>query len=297
MKNKVVSLSDAVKMIQNDSTLAIGGHTLRRHPMALVAEIIRQKKNNLHIMGWNNAIEMDMLIGADCVKTVETSYIGIPNFGLGLNYRRKAENGEIKVLEHSEITALDMFRAGSMGLSFMPNKTPLGNDISKYNEHLRTVTCPFTGEEFGAVQAAKPDVAILHAHTADKWGNVQLDAKNWRDNSPEIYLAMSSKQVIVSVEQIVSDDYVLNNPNLTFLPRAFVTAIVEAPYGAYPCCCDTRYTFDLDHVGTYYEASKSEKSFKNYLNEWVYNVSDHNQFLEKVGIKKLLEIDMGRGIL
>lgn len=297
MQSKVKTLSEAVAMIQDGSTLAIGGHTLRRHPMALVAEAIRQKKRYLHIMGWNNGIEMDALIGAGCADVVETSYIGISNYGLALNYRRAAEQGQIKVLEHSETTALDMFRAGAMGLTFLPNKTPMGNSMMEHNANIKTVTCPFTGEVYGAIKAAKPDVAILHAHTADRWGNVQLDAGRWPDNSADVYIGWAAEKVIVTVEQIVSDDYVLKNPHLTYLPRDFVTALVEAPYGAYPCCCDTRYTYDLDHVGIYYEASRTETGFQDYLDEWVYGLPDHNAFLEKVGIQRLLEISTGRGAL
>lgn len=297
MQSKVRSLSEAVSLIRDGSTVAIGGHTLRRHPMALTWEIIRQRKRNLHIMGWNNGIEMDALIGAGCVSMVETSYIGISNYGLALNYRREAENGRIRVLEHSEITGLDMFRAGAAGLSFMPNKTPLGTSLMDHNENLRTVTCPFTGELYAAVKAARPEVAIVHAHTADRWGNVQLDPQRWHDNAADVYIAWSARQVIVSVEQIVGDDYVLNNPMLTFLPRDMVTAVVEAPYGAYPCCCDSRYTYDLDHVGLYYEASRTAEGFEGYLSEWVHGLPDHMAFLEKIGTKRLLEISTGRGML
>ena len=117
MTSKIASLAEAIALVRNGDTVALGGHTLRRHPMAAAAEIIRQRKSDLHVLGWNSGIEFDLLVGAGCVKIVETSYVGISGFGLAKNYRRAAESGEIEIREHSEISALDMFRAGASGMS------------------------------------------------------------------------------------------------------------------------------------------------------------------------------------
>ena len=76
----------------------------------------------------------------------------------------------------------------------------------------------------------------------------------------------------------------------TGLPRDAVTCVVEAPYGAYPCCCDDRYTYDLDFVGDYYAASADPAGFARYLDEWVFGLADHDAFLQKVGVDRLLAI-------
>lgn len=289
-----MTLRDAVALIKDGDTVAVGGHTLRRHPMAIIQEIIRQGRRNLKLQGWNSGIDMDMLIGAGCVASVETSYIGISAFGLALNFRRAAEGGTLKVIEHSETTGIDMFRATAMGMSFFPTKTPLGSDLMQANEHLAEVTCPFTGERYAAVKAARPDVAILHAHTADQYGNVQLDLQRWHDNSVDAILAKAARTVLVTVEQIVSDEEVLRNALLTVLPRKFVTAVIEAPYGAHPTACDSRYDYDLEEVGKYYEASKSEGTFKAYLAEQVRGVADHMEYLERIGMERLMRLTRTR---
>jgi glutaconate CoA-transferase subunit A len=294
VRPKLVTLQEAVARIKDGDTVAVGGHTLRRHPMALIHEIIRQGRRDLKLQGWNNGIDMDMLIGAGCAASVETSYIGISAFGLALNYRRAAESGTLTVLEHSETTGIDMFRATVMGTTFFPTKTPLGSDLMRANPHLAEMTCPFTGERYAAVKAATPDVAILHAHTADRYGNVQLDAQRWQDNSMDVIVAKAARSVLVTVEQIVSVEYVLANSHLTVLPRQFVTAVIEAPYGAHPTACDARYDYDLEEVGKYYTASKSPVSFSQYLRDRVMDRRDHWAYLEAIGLERLMQLTRQR---
>jgi glutaconate CoA-transferase subunit A len=293
---KVRSLAEAVRLISDGDVVAFGGHTARRHPMAAVREIVRQGKRRLHVAGWNNGIDMDLLIGGGCVATVETSYIGIGSLGLARNYRRAAEAGAIRIIEHSETTAMDRFRAASMGLPLLPTKTGLGTDLPRYNPHLKPFTDPFTGETWLAVEAIRPDVAIIHAHTADEKGNVQLDPQRWHDNSPDAMIARSAKTVIVTVEQIVSEDAVMARPIDTILPRSDVTCVAEAPYGAHPCCCDARYDYDMEHLRRYYEATATVEGFADWLAEFVTGLEDHLAYLDKIGARSLMGISMKRTV-
>lgn len=296
MREKVVTLDEAVGLIPDGASVAIGGHTMRRHPMALVRAIARARRRGLHLMGWNNGIDMDLLIGAGCATTVETSYIGISGAGLARNYRRAAEAGELRVIEHSETTGIDMFRAGAIGIGFFPSRTPLGSSLMAHNPNLVRIEDPYTGEPYAAVRAARPDVAIIHAHTADPYGNVQLDLQQWHDNSLDPLIARSADTVIVSVEQIVSPDAVRANPLHTILPRDLVTAVVALPYGAHPCCCDARYDDDLDHIADYYAASASAEGFQAWLEEWVDTLPSHDAYLEKLGARTVLELTTRRSV-
>jgi glutaconate CoA-transferase subunit A len=294
MKIKQKSLAEAVALINDGDVVGIGGHTARRHPMALVREIARQRKRRLHIVGWNNGIDMDLLIGAGCVETVETSYIGLGSFGLAPNFRRAAEQGRVKVIEHSETTAMDRFRAASMGVAFLPSKTGLGTDMLETTPSLKEINDPFTGERWVAVQAIVPDVSIIHAHTADVYGNVQLDAQRWHDTSPDVMIARSAKRTIVSVEQIVSDEAIRARPIDTILPRVDVTCVVEAPYGAHPCCCDARYDYDLEHLSLYQKSACSAADFDRYVAEWIDAPGGHDAYLDKVGARRLMAVSMKR---
>jgi len=297
MKEKLVSLKEAVEMIGNGDTLAIGGSLLRRHPMGLINEIIRQSKKNLHLLGWNNGIDMDILIGAGCADIVESSYIGLAPYGLAPNFRRAVENQDIVVKESSETVAIDRFRAGSIGLTFFPSKTPLGTTIEKCDPNFKEVICPYTGERYAALKAWNPDIAIIHAHKADVYGNVQFDRKRVMDNEPDIIIARSAKKTIVSVEEIVSTESITENSGLTYLPKLFIEAVVEAPYGAHPCSCDMRYDNDQEHLNKYYQMAQDKVTFKQYLDEYVFSVKDHYEYLKKIGIKNLFQISGPKEVL
>ena len=290
MKPKLASLADAVRLIRDGDMVAIGGHTARRHPMALVREIARQRRRRLHLIGWNNGIDMDLLIGAGCAATVETSYIGLGSFGLAQNFRRACEGGVLDVVEHTETTAMDRFRATAMGMPFLPTKSGIGTDLPSCNANLLPVADPFTGENWLAVRAVRPDVAIIHAHSADMWGNVQLDPQRWHDNSPDVMIARSARIAIVSVEQIVSDATILSRPIDTILPRVDVTCVVEAPYGAHPCCCDARYDYDLEELGRYHQSSATAAGFAAWLEEHVHAPGSHAAYLDRIGMRRLAAI-------
>jgi len=87
---------------------------------------------------------------------------------------------------------------------------------------------------------------------------------------------------------------VLRNGLLTVLPRKFIAAVIEAPYGAHPTACDARYDYDLEEVGKYYAASKSEGTFKQYLEERVLGVADHWGYLEAIGLERLMRLTRQR---
>lgn len=293
--SKIISLKEAVKKIHDGNTVAIGGSLLRRHPMAIVREIIRQGKKNLHLLGWNNAIDFDLLIGAGCATVVETAYVGMGIFGMAKNFRRLVESGHVKMIDQSETTATDRFRAGSIGLTFFPSKTPIGTDLGKVDPHYTEIQCPFTGEKYAALKAWNPDVAIIHAHSADIYGNIKFDEKRMMDNEIDIIIAKSAKTVIVSVEEIVDTKFITKNPNLTLLPTFFVDAVVLAPYGAHPCSCDCRYNHDDQHIIEYQAAAQELESFQQYLQKYVYGTLDDMDYLEKIGIRRLIDLNCPRG--
>src|SRR5262249_58974950 len=108
---------------------------------------------------------------------------------------------------------------------------------------LQTVDCPYTGEQLAAVPALNPDVALIHAHRADMFGNVQVDGYRHMDAD----IARAARKVIVSAEQIVSPEEIATTPDQAMLPHFAVDAVVAAPYGSYPHECYGLYAADLEH--------------------------------------------------
>jgi len=89
-REKHTILADAIAEIPNGATVALGGSLIRRHPTALIHELIRQKKRDLVLLGWNNGIDFDILVGAGCAREVHTAYVGLSVVGLARNFRRWA---------------------------------------------------------------------------------------------------------------------------------------------------------------------------------------------------------------
>ena len=186
--------------------------------MAAAAEIVRQGKRDLHVLGWNSGIEFDLLVGAGCVKSRREprNTAGISGFGLAKNY---PPGGGVRVrsrsAKHPRSRRSTCSGPGPPGWPSSPCSVLAGTDVPATNPRIATVTDPFTGRPCAAVAAVRPDVAIIHAHTADRHGNVQLDDLHWPDNDADTFVGWSGKTTIVTVEQLVSDEAVRARPERT----------------------------------------------------------------------------------
>jgi glutaconate CoA-transferase subunit A len=295
---KVISLQDIRPFFHNGCTLAIGGFAFHRHPIALVREVIRMGVKDLTVQGWNNGDDVDLLSAAGLVKRVETSYVGMVMFGLALNYRRGVESGEIYSAEYTEATALDRFRAGAFGIPFMPAKGLFGSDVLTFNPDIKSFNCPITGERLTAIPAAVPDVALIHGHYADEDGNVLMHKRRLKETEADLLIAKSAKRTIVSVERIVSKDYVETHPFDVWLPAHDVDAVIELPFGAHPNGNDLFYETDVDHLTHYVQMSKQKETMDTYLEEYVYQVTTHDDYLNKVlTAAKLTKLQRGVNII
>jgi glutaconate CoA-transferase subunit A len=292
---KLVSMEDAASRVGDGARLALGGLSVYQHPMAFVHELVRQRRQNLVVVGVLNGPELDILVGAGCVARVETSYVGLERFGLARNFRRAVESGELAVEFYSELLAFDRFRASEDGLSFAVSKALAGTDVAR-NERLKPFFCPITGVEYLAAPSAEPDVAVIHAVMADPYGNVLCPTSKQLPQSFDAIVARSTDTVIVTAERIVENAYVRRHPHLTVIPGFRVAAVVEAPFGAHPCNSLQAYTLDTLHFQEYVLSSRDSVSFDGYLNRYVRGTACHLDYLQQVGLERLLSLRTGEMI-
>ena len=74
--SKLMSAAEAVRRFVHDGDcLALGGFSTNRRAYGLVREIIRQHKTGLCVESGAAGGDLDMLIGAGCVRAVNMSYI------------------------------------------------------------------------------------------------------------------------------------------------------------------------------------------------------------------------------
>jgi len=293
--SKLVEISEAVKLIKKGNTIAIGGFAIYQRPMAFIREIIRQKINNLTIIGVTNSIDADILIGTNSLKSIETSYVGFEKYGLAPNFRKYSEKGKIRIIDYPELICIDRFRASQENIDFWPAKGLGGTDIVKLNKKIKKFSCPISKKILHAIPAAKPDVAIIHALASDKFGNIIVPSYKNMAQSLDILLSRSCEKTLVTVEKIVSNNFIKRHPNLIEIPNHRVKTISLAPFGAHPTSMLGKYSDDEKHWIEYIKATKSEKSFKLYIKKYISSLKNNNDYLNKIGgsqLSSILQVDI-----
>ncbi len=71
-RGKLMTAQEAIAVLLHDGDcLALGGFVTNRRAYGLVREIIRQAKRDLYIEGGGSGGDIDMLIGAGCVRALQ----------------------------------------------------------------------------------------------------------------------------------------------------------------------------------------------------------------------------------
>jgi glutaconate CoA-transferase subunit A len=241
--DKRMTAQQAAALVRDGDHVAIGGTLYSRTPMALVFALLRARRRHLTVSRSLACYEIELFLSTGALDRVVTSWVGIGlPWGLAPIFRHYVERGEAGYDEWSHLAMGLRYKAGAMGVPFLPTLTMLGSDLAATLD-LQTVSCPYTGQQLAAVPALNPDVALR----ADMFGNVQVDGYRHMD----VDIARAARTVIVSAEQIVSSEEIAARADQTMLPHFTVDAVVEAPYGAYPNECYGLYAPDLEHFDAY----------------------------------------------
>ncbi|NLS07349.1 CoA transferase subunit A [Rhizobium sp. P32RR-XVIII] len=292
MKEKFVSLSEAISRIPSGSRVALGGNIMRRQPNAAVREMIRQSIGDLTVYTFATGVSVDMLAAAGLLHRYEGVYVGLFWHGLAPNFRRAVEAGKVEVRDFSESTMVARFQAACAGVGFFPTKAILGTDMMGQDASIVTeMTCPFTGDIYAAVRAIDAEFTVMHGYRADKFGNVQWPLLRDSDDVDQI-IARGSKRLIVTVEEIVDHSEIMEQPNLTYIPSQWVEAVVHVPFGGHPLACDTIHDEDVDHIRDFAKAGSSPEAAQAYLNEFV-RTAGHEEYLRKFGGLEALRKRLG----
>ncbi len=294
LKEKLCSLTEAASLIKDGTRIAFGGFSVHNHPMAFIYELIRKGVKDLTILSSTGAGDVDVLVGAGCAKRVETSYVGLEEFGLAPNFRRAVEKGEIELAEYSEPVCFGRFECSARGQSFFPTREMLGTDLPKHNPDIKEMVSPFDGRLCHLVPAADPEWVVIHASMGDKFGNILYFDKRQQPVDMDIIASRATDNLIVTVEKIIEHNRVLRLPHMNLIPRFRTTVIVEVPYGAHPSTCISLYDRDREHMKMYAEAARDPATFKSYLDKYVYGVKSHMDYLKLIGVEKLMQLrDVG----
>jgi len=179
------------------------------------------------------------------------------------------------------------YRAGAMGVPFLPMRSMMGSDVAGRLLDLREMDCPFTGEKLLLVPALNPDVALIHVQRCDPYGNAQIDGLLFMD----VDIAMAANRVILTTERIVSNDQIRRAPDQTKIPFFAVEAVVEAPYGCAPHECFGAYEPFFSHMDYYAELTRKnpDAGVREYLDRFYYSPKSWAEYLDLLGLEPLLD--------
>ena len=281
--DKVMSEAEAIsRFVYDGCYIATELYGTVRCPMTLVREVVRQGKKDLRVAG-QGVTELDLWLGAGLVKTLDITYIGLEVFGVSNALRRAVESGQVeKVVEWSNGGITWRLKATSMGVPFIPIRAMLGTDTLKYSA-AKVVACPFTGMKVCLVPALILDVALIHVHRADRYGNAQIDGIS----GFAFEMARACKRLILSAEEIVDTEEIRRYPDRTIIPYYSVDAVVHAPYGSHPGEMVYCYERDEQQLREWVEASKTEEGTQAYLNKYIHALTNHQEYLELIGQQRL----------
>jgi glutaconate CoA-transferase subunit A len=288
LREKVMSLDEAAALVPDGASIGIGVSTLSRTPLAMIWALIRAGRRDLVCARGISSSEGELLFASGASRHLITSWfsLGIV-WGVSRIMRAYTETGRARFEEWSHLAMGLRFRAGAMGVPFLPMRSMLGSDVLTQLPDARVIDCPFTGEKLVLVPALNPDFALIHVQRCDAYGNAQIDGLPFMD----LDLALAANRVILTTERIVSNDQIRRRPDQTKIPFLAVDAVVEAPFGCAPHECYGAYEPLFDHLNHYAAALKpdAEHGIRDYLSRYFYEPASWTDYLDRIGLAELID--------
>ena len=261
------TLDEALSVI-TDGCMLVVPREASGPPMAATRALIRRGVKNLHLVALpTSSLQVDLLIGAGCIETLETSAVSLGEFGPAPRFSDAIRNGTI-VMKDATCPALHAaLQAAEKGVPFMPLRGLIGSDVLKYRDDWKVIDSPFgNSDPIVLLPALRPDVALIHAAMADRFNNV------WIGRQHElVMMAHAAGKTVVTVEKIVDGD-LLADPVLAAgtLPGFYVEAVAVAERGTWPLPLPDHYGADTAHLAEYAKMAGTPEGFAEYLDKYVY---------------------------
>jgi glutaconate CoA-transferase subunit A len=261
------SLDEALAVITDGCVLAVP-REVSGVAMAATRALIRRGVRRLHLIALpTSSLQADLLIGAGCVETIETSAVSLGEFGSAPRFTAAVTSGAIRVKDATCPALHAAFQAAEKGVPFMPLRGLIGSDVLAHRSDWKVVDNPFGHDDpIVLLPAIKPDVALFHAPLADREGNV------WIGRDRELAtMAHAAAKTVVTVEKRYEGN-LFDDPALAAgaLGGFYVHAVAVAPKGAWPLGLADHYGADAAHLADYARMAASSEGFAAYLDRHVH---------------------------
>ena len=290
LSSKFKSLNYLSELIENNSSVGVGGHHFARLPIALINNLLNKNPKNLEFISWSGGLALELFLQKKSLKKIQLCFSSLDIFGLAPLFRKTCENNLLEVVDWSALGLIKALRAGQQNIDSEIFQYPWGSDLPLKTNFCKKYKDPSTKNEFAIVKSLTIDNFLLHASRADEDGNVEILGPRALDT----IMAGASKQVIVTVDEIVSREVLVREKKGSLISKNFVKAIAHVPYGAYPTSSVPYYITDYEdlkksfskeplQIGFSFKKNKkfitksnrlTSNFFKNYLQK---NYTQNNQ--------------------
>jgi 3-oxoacid CoA-transferase subunit A len=193
-KSKVLtSFEEAVSVVQDGSTIIVGGFGLCGIPENLIFALREKGVKDLTVVSNNCGVDdfgLGLLLANKQIKKMISSYVGENKI-----FEKQFLSGELEVELVPQGTLAERIRAGGAGIPGFYTATGVGTPIAEGKEHKE-----FDGKTYLLEKGIVGDVALVKAWKADTQGNLVF-RKTARNFNP--LAAMAGKITIVEVEEVV----------------------------------------------------------------------------------------------
>jgi glutaconate CoA-transferase subunit A len=234
--------------------------------MAMTRPIIASGATDLDLICVpTGGLQVDQLIGAGCVRSLETSAVSLGEVGPAPRFTHAVKTGAIALRDATCPAIHAGLMAAQKGIPFVPMRGLIGSDVLRHRKDWVVIDNPLAqgGDPIVLIPAIHPDIVIFHAPMADRDGNV------WIGRRRELAaMAYASAQTLVTVERIVDRSLLEDEVTAAgVLPALYVTAIAHAPRGAWPYGLWGEYETDTAGLLRYAKAARTADGFAEYMRD------------------------------
>ena len=204
--------------------------------------------------------------------------------------QRAYAEGKIEIENWSLYSFVQRLMSGAFGVGFMPTKSITGSSMAEENEDsFRVIEDPFgSGRKLGIVKALNPDLSLVHGWVADRYGNTITGPA--RGSGEDAWGAKASlKGVVVTVERLVSTDFIRRHSYLVDIPGTLVNSVSVCPMGAHPGYLVNPGLKGVEAYREDYEfqdeqaASEENNRLDAWIKHWVLDCPSQEDYLRKLG--------------
>ncbi|MGF6905730.1 CoA transferase subunit A [Fusobacterium sp. PH5-44] len=214
MRNKIVTMDEALSHVKDGMTIFIGGFLAVGTPEKIIDALVKKGIKNLTVIGNDTGFPdrgIGRLVVNHQVKKVIVSHIGTnPETG------RQMHANEIEVELVPQGTLAERIRAAGYGLGGILTPTGIGTIVEDGKQIIIV-----DNKKYILETPLKADIALLNGSVVDKAGNI-VYAKSTKNFNP--LMATAADTVIVFAEKLVEVGEI--SPDHVMTSKIFVDYIV-----------------------------------------------------------------------